>query len=85
MIAGGKVRRLAQVDDLDRVAPGEMGLADALEIGQRRYRFPGLAGNVEPKLERRGRTIVKIGHRGFGSGHASSSSRLSTGSTAAPR
>ena len=51
LIACGELRGLRQVDDLDAVLPGEMGLADALEIGEGCQRFRGLAGDIEAQLE----------------------------------
>src|SRR6185503_15512603 len=46
LVAGGELRRLCQVDDLDPILPGEVRLADTLEIGDGGHRFRSLAGDV---------------------------------------
>jgi hypothetical protein len=54
LVAGGTLRSLRQVDDLDAILAGEVRLANALEIGESRERFRGLAGDIEPEFEGRG-------------------------------
>ena len=65
LIAARQLRLLQQVDDFDAVAPGEMLLADRLEIPQRRGRAGALPGDVEPQdpLVRTARRFLLAGSR----------------------
>jgi len=50
LVTGGELRVLDQVDDFNAVLTIEEALADALEVGESRERFWGLASNIESQL-----------------------------------